>query len=126
MIEIYNDLGDRFQGLYEDLQRGVQAGSPLLSLTKMMNLPTDVVNRMSRNHAAQAYLKDLLDKELHANPDGIHCQHPTKDHTSFFDTVPILIDQMHVQYLPALDHVHQAVEPGHLVYITGKAGTGKT
>merc|ERR1719223_2506033 len=60
MIEIYNELGDRFQGLYQDLQRGVEAGSPLVQLAKMLNLPTDIPNRIHKSQQRRQHMWKIL------------------------------------------------------------------
>lgn len=123
MIAVLKELGDRFQGMYDDLANWVQAGAPLCSLTRMLNLETDVLERMRRNRSRRTFMKEMLENHYKSQQAGIR---DPPGPVSFFDRVPICLDGIQIQYIKALNDVEVQVMPGTMLFIMGGHATGKT
>jgi len=118
MVEIYKELGDRFQGIYDSLAAGMQAGSPLCELTKMLNLPTDMKDRMGRSLMRRKFMYEKVEELRDTTPKDTKLE-------NLFDRLPLVIDGLRIKYIKALQNVHAEVQPGTLVFLTGAHGTGK-
>lgn len=139
MVQIYQELGSRFQGIYDSLEACMQAGSPLCELTKMLNLQTDMPHRLAQTNARRKYMLEKISK---MQPSDMR-EEPTADldetgkaerkyeieksetFASLFDRIPISIVGLSIPYIGALSNVHAEVQAGSLVFITGSHATGK-
>lgn len=155
MVQIYQEVGSRFQGLYESLAAGMQAGSPLCGLTKMLNLPTDMLHRLGQTNARRKFMMEKLTRMVQAaaredtaasrestgviETEGLLARSNTRgsargsagsglpfsNDESPFDQIPVSIVGLSVDYIGALSNIQATVQPGSLVFITGSHGTGK-
>lgn len=118
MIDIYKEWGDRFQNLYEVIEQGIQAGSPLVQLVKMINLQTDVPHRAKRNKDRREFMKEQLAVISLGTPrDELSCA---------FDRMPIHVRSLKMSFTKSLQGFSSQIAAGSLVYVTGEHGMGKT
>lgn len=118
MLEILREWGQRFQALYEVIEKGIQAGSPLVQIVKMLNLSTDVPHRMLRNRERRQYMKEQL---------ALSAVGTVGDERAFtYDRMPIQVNSLKMAYTKALRGFSCQVAAGSLVYVTGAHTMGKT
>jgi len=84
-INLYKDLGDRFDGIYADFEALSEVIDPLSVLTVQFNLETDLPQRLEAHEAHERYLL----KHLEEHP-GVPKQAPTAL-DSVYDSIPIYI-----------------------------------
>eukprot|EP00928_Gymnodinium_smaydae_P071430 TRINITY_DN55018_c0_g1_i1.p1 TRINITY_DN55018_c0_g1~~TRINITY_DN55018_c0_g1_i1.p1 ORF type:complete len:855 (-),score=126.34 TRINITY_DN55018_c0_g1_i1:175-2739(-) len=113
-INIYKDLGDRFERLAGNLNSFMQAIDPLVSLSIQFGLPTDVRLRRERNEHRRKYTKAALKEACSAG-----------QHQVFWDEIPIALQGVSVSHVPALDNISVKIPQGSLVLIAGPHGSGK-
>lgn len=130
-INVYKDLGERFQNVYENLHAGLTTIDPLISLTKMLNKPTDLGERMHRNTARRDFLKEALDhaeRETENNEmfvSGKYSSTGQSHDRSFFDKLPVALDKIQIGHVSALHRVSARVAQGNIVLICGPHSSGK-
>lgn len=114
-MNVYIDFGHRFEEMYVCLRTSLQAVEPLVGLVRMMNLETDVGDRMYGNRRNREYVKNFVE-ELAQKGDR------DSDH---FDRIPIKLKDIVAQ---PFEHITTNAElmQGSLVLVTGEHGSGKT
>lgn len=116
-VDMYQDLGDRYQGIQKMLERFVQSGSDLLAITKILNLPTDFVGRQRNSERRRHFMTECLDSFQGADD--------LKGFPNVFDSIPIKLVDLRVDFVPALSGISASVQAGKLVYVFGQQGSGK-
>lgn len=133
-LSVFKDLGGLFQGVYENLASGLKAIGCLVQVTRLLSAQTDVVCRMDRNRSRRNFMKEKLnefkagklDLETNASERRTVLKKRTADHTSFYDTIPIVFKDLKVGHVESLSHViSAAVYQGSMVFVTGAHGSGK-
>jgi len=132
-INVYKDLGERFQGVYDNLHSGLTTVDPLISLTKMLNKPTDLTERMNRNIARRNFLKKALTDAEQASHADANEMFVSGKYTSvgqqhgrpFFDKLPIALDKIQIGHVSALHRVSARIAQGNIVLICGPHSSGK-
>lgn len=116
-IDMFQELSDRFQTMQNNLDLIIQSGSPLLQITKILNLPTDFEERRANALRRRRQMTERLAVfRASGVPDG---------YQNAFDAIPIELDSLTVAYVPALCKVRASVPLGRMVYIFGQQGSGK-
>eukprot|EP00747_Dinoflagellata_sp_TGD_P074057 gnl/TRDRNA2_/TRDRNA2_158171_c4_seq1.p1 gnl/TRDRNA2_/TRDRNA2_158171_c4~~gnl/TRDRNA2_/TRDRNA2_158171_c4_seq1.p1 ORF type:complete len:859 (+),score=147.28 gnl/TRDRNA2_/TRDRNA2_158171_c4_seq1:373-2577(+) len=117
-INVYKDLGDRFEGVYTILRSGLQVIEPLIGLVKMLNAKTDLPERMARNRVRRGFVKEKLKREMTARASQ-------KMGNAIFDSLPICLDNICIDRVSNLRNICADVPQGSIVLITGPHGCGK-
>lgn len=125
MLEIYKDLGDRFQGIYDNLTRGALAGAPLVQVMKMLNLPTDVSSRMNRSNIRRAYTKEHLESDGVQKEGALIPLDVAQAYASIFDQIPLQVKDLKVSHVKALSGLNVRIFPSQVVFVTGSRAAGK-
>jgi len=123
-ITIWEAIGKTFQGLYEDWQLVLSAVGPLQNICHYMNMTTDLCIRAGFHEAALQQSKD------------IHLQAARETHTgavNALDTMQFVLDNVSFEYRSSCGRTNKPIftnfgfhiDPGQLVAVTGKRGSGK-
>merc|ERR1719265_1457966 len=71
-INVYKDLGDRFDGVYQNITGLLSARDPLIGLTEMLAKDTDVVERKAALDARRDNMQYALNAERKHSGEGKH------------------------------------------------------
>jgi len=112
-INVYKDLGDRFDGILNNVVRMTEVIDPLVGLTEQFNLPTDLPARMCLHEMREA----RMDEFVASNPQPA---------TPAFDISPIVLKNVSIKHKPNLmSPMNLTTRQGTVTYITGPHDAGK-
>jgi len=115
-LGVYKDLGDRTDGVYANLRSSLSAIVPLLSLVKMLHLPTELHDRFDRQSVKTDYMHQCV-----ARKD----EFLTKPTASLFDEVPFRFEAVSFNHIKSISEVSAVLPQGKLCFLTGSHGSGK-
>jgi len=129
-VNAYKDLGDRFESVSINMRNMFKIVDPLIGITRMLNMETDLGERMRRNRKRRQFVKDILQEEANQNklPSTRHSVKtgvPLHMMTPFYDRLPIALDGIQIGHVASLSRVTTKVEQGLMVLITGPHSSGK-
>lgn len=129
-INVYKDLGDRFENVGLTIRNMFKIVDPLIGITKMLNMGTDLGERKNRNRKRRQFVKDILQQEAehHRLPSGRHSlksDRPIHATVPFYDRLPIALDGIEIGHVASLSHFTTKVPQGSMVLITGPHSSGK-
>eukprot|EP00931_Biecheleriopsis_adriatica_P058829 TRINITY_DN35100_c0_g1_i1.p1 TRINITY_DN35100_c0_g1~~TRINITY_DN35100_c0_g1_i1.p1 ORF type:complete len:884 (+),score=135.69 TRINITY_DN35100_c0_g1_i1:43-2694(+) len=110
-INLYKDLGDRFEGIYADFESLSEVIQPLAELTIQFNLETDLKERLTTHNLCEDF----------ATANG--------QQGILFDSMPTRIDRAALQTGPEGSQgaiLDLTVPQGSLVHVKGPHGSGKS
>eukprot|EP00928_Gymnodinium_smaydae_P048082 TRINITY_DN32120_c0_g1_i1.p1 TRINITY_DN32120_c0_g1~~TRINITY_DN32120_c0_g1_i1.p1 ORF type:complete len:842 (+),score=208.30 TRINITY_DN32120_c0_g1_i1:148-2673(+) len=116
-LNVYKDLGDKWEGIYSCLVDLIKVIDPLSGITSQINLPTDMPMEMERYRGRDAYVRDFLS----STP-------PPRNGTSVFDMIPIKVQDVTLDRgdIPNPKPFNVIVPQGTVVRIMGTHDTGKS
>ncbi|CAK9081367.1 Octopine permease ATP-binding protein P, partial [Durusdinium trenchii] len=122
-INLYKDLGDRFLGIFSDFEALSEVIDPLSVLTVQFNLETDLPQRMAAHEEHEQYMFKFL-----SSPPA------APDVDVIYDTIPIYMkdvvlrrrtDREEASASPRKSSLFASAPQGSLIFVCGKAGSGK-
>lgn len=118
-INVYKDLGDRFDGVYQNITSLLSARDPLIGLVELLARSTDV----GEKKAALDARRDNLQFAVGVNNDRSR----TGDgrHGNPFDDLPFSLQSVNVSKVVALQDITVIANQGDFVLVTGSHGSGK-
>jgi len=123
-INVYKDLGDRFEGLYSNLRTAIEAVDPLISLTGLLNKSCDVGDRYERFQKRMNGLLDVL-KKTAVRYSVFRSAGKPLPNMNLFDEQAFLFNDLKIGAIKSLSHVSSQVPQGSMVLVTGPHGCGK-
>merc|ERR1711879_440136 len=117
-LNVYKDLGDRFEGVYKNIRDAVEAIEPLMVLTQMLNRSTDLSSRKRNIRNRRAFMVGQIAQQMHG-------EGPTKLNHDFWDATPILFKGVTLDWLPPVKQFSATIDQGSMVLVSGAHGTGK-
>lgn len=116
-INVYKDLGERFEGISGKLKEAQSAVKPLLSLTKALNLPVQLPQTMAITRRRGEVSKKWLTKVT---------SQTDVDSQVAWDQIPIVFSNINSIHVPHIRNFDQEVKQGSLVLVFGRRGLGKS
>jgi len=109
-LNVYRDLGERFEKLYDTAMSTVGAIQPLLELTKFLNCPTDVAVRSTILDARRSFATEQI--KARGRIDNA------------WEQIPIQYQDVVIRHLPMKGFSAEA-KVGQLIVVHGPTGSGK-
>jgi len=115
-INVYKDLGDRFQGIYSGLEALIEVVEPLAGLTVQFNLQTDLPSKRSIYKERESFVIDWLQ------------QTEKRGGAQNLDAVPLALREVTVEHSPSMSAaggLTVEAPQGSIVHVVGPHDTGK-
>jgi len=115
-INVYKDLGERFDGIYNGFIALSEVVDPLAAVTRQFNMDTDISDKHDLNHKRLAYAEDKASSMKSA------------DGTPVWDCIPLVFNHVKVEHAPTLCGdcgLNVTIPQGTIVHIKGPHDSGK-
>ncbi|CAJ1427312.1 unnamed protein product, partial [Effrenium voratum] len=130
-INLYKDLGDRFDGIYTDFEALSEVIDPLSVITVQFNLETDLPARLEAHEKHEEYMLECI-----AQRPSLPLAPPALTE-NVFDSIPILMKDVQISAgevkgkesslaSPRAGTLSASCPQGSLVFVSGPSGSGKT
>lgn len=113
-LNVYKDLGDKFGGVHKRVNAALDAIEPLVELTTMLNLPSELLVSLETNFERMAYVRKTM--EAAKEEDFVD---------QSWNRLPIRFSDVSIPHVPAIQNFNAEVMAGSMVSIYGPSGCGK-
>jgi len=131
MIGVYLDMGELFEGFYSNLRNCLQAIEPMIGVVKMINMPTDTIDRMDKNQQRKGFVTRSVEGHDPLDDGEALVKHEGTNHVDF-DKLPIAFAGV-VSFVgdnsdkaAINEKLNVKAQQGQIILITGEHGMGKS